>query len=103
MKRTFKHSSLVEPVTVATRTRRRSSGPADFVLSDGKAELPKKVTEQRLRLSELIKAYEDGLPKGAKESSTRDGEDIHFEHLRRHFGAKTIVQSSTLIDVQKIP
>lgn len=75
--------------------------PGDFVLSDGKTESPKtKVVEKRITLSELIAAYEVGLPKGAKESTTRDGEDIHFEHLKRHLGTRTIVQSMTLIDVQ---
>ncbi len=75
--------------------------PADFVLSDGKKTSPKQeVVEQRIRLSELITAYEGGLPEGAKESSTRDGENLHFKHLRRHFGTTTIVQAITLIDVQ---
>lgn len=76
--------------------------PAEFILSDGKMTSPKqKVIDQRIRLKDLIAAYEEGLPKGAKESSTLDGEGLHFKHLRRHFGAKTIVQSITLIDVQK--
>ncbi len=75
--------------------------PADFVLSDGKAESPRhKAVEQRIRFIELISAYKSGLPAGAKEPLTLGGEDLHFKHLLRHIGAQTIVRSLTLIDVQ---
>lgn len=77
-----------------------SVDPAEFVLSDGKLSQPVEVSKT-LRLSELIAIYQASLPKGAKEDSTLHSEKLHFNHLQRHFGKKSIVQAITVSDVQK--
>ena len=74
--------------------------PADFVLSDGKMSQPVEVAK-KLRLSNLIGLYQGSLPNGAKEETTLSGEQLHFDHLQKHFGKKTIVQGITVADVQK--
>jgi integrase len=73
--------------------------PADFILSDGRLTKPR-VEAVPVRLDELLELYRSTLPPGAKEERTLEGEQLHFKHLLRHFGAKRIVQSIALTDVQ---
>ena len=76
-----------------------SVDPAAFVLSDGKLETQ---ADKRpaTRFGELIEAYREALPLGAKEPSTIEGENIHIEHLLRHFGRHAVVEGLVLNDVQ---
>ena len=73
--------------------------PAEFILSDGRISKPR-VDVVPVRLEELFDLYRTSMPKGVKEERTIEGEQLHFKHLLRHFGAKRIVQSIGLIDVQ---
>ncbi len=73
--------------------------PAEFILSDGRMSKPR-VEVIPIRLDELFDLYHSSMPKGVKEELTLEGELLHFKHLQRHFGAKRIVQSIGLTDVQ---
>lgn len=74
--------------------------PGDFILSDGRLVKPQPQTAP-VRLNELFELYKSSLPSGVKEEQTLAGEQIHFRHLVKHFGAKRIVQSIGLPDVQQ--
>ena len=73
--------------------------PAEFILSGGRISKPR-VEVIPIRLEELFDLYRTSMPKGVKEERTLEGEQLHFKHLLRHFGAKRIVQSIGLIDIQ---
>lgn len=73
--------------------------PAEFILSGGRISKPR-VEVLPVRLEELFDLYHSSMPKGVKEERTLEGEQLHFKHLLRHFGAKQIVQAIGLIDIQ---
>ncbi len=68
--------------------------PGQFIVTDGKL-VKKPVVEKVVTLSDLFDRYREMLPEGAKETSTTTTERIHFNHLKRHLGGKTVVQALT--------
>jgi integrase len=73
---------------------------AAFLLSDGriaaKPSLPKIRT-----LSQLFDAYMASVPEGAIEETTREGMEIHIEHLRRVLGDGLPIAGLTSLDLQR--
>jgi integrase len=74
--------------------------PALFILSDGKLA-QKPVAVRPMTLTELIDAYREKLPVGAKEATTACTEQIHFKHLVRILGGSLPVQTVTPAKVQE--
>lgn len=77
-----------------------SADPAEFILSDGRISEPVSKAK-KIRFGELVTAYQTSLPKGAKEQTTLDSEELHFQHLKKHLGSKTVVTGISVADVQK--
>ncbi|MCA9069082.1 MAG: site-specific integrase [Planctomycetaceae bacterium] len=73
--------------------------PALFILSDGKVDKKPEVPTVRT-LADLFRVYEETLPPGVKEESTRDGERIHLKHLGRHLNEKMPVRGMKPHDLQ---
>jgi len=73
--------------------------PGQFILSDGKV-LKKAETPKVRTLDDLFRIYETSLPDGAKEETTRTGEQIHMKHLRRHLGGGKQLQGMKPCDLQ---
>jgi integrase len=73
--------------------------PGTFIVSDGK--LRKRADKPQIKtLNDLFTRYVAELPTGAKEESTRDGEDIHMKHLKRHLKAGRNVHTLSSADIQ---
>lgn len=73
--------------------------PATFILSDGRLTAKPKAPEI-VTLGELFAFYDEHLPDGVKEKSTRYSEKIHQAHLLRHLKARTVLRSLTPADMQ---
>ncbi len=71
-----------------------------FLLSDGKINQPVALPEN-LTLGQLIYQYEESLPKGAIEESTRYTIKIHASHLKEVLGESLSVRCLTRDDLQR--
>jgi integrase len=80
--------------------------PGEFIISGGtraaKAVIPA-VSEptKGLTLGELIRLYEENLPRGAKADTTAAMEGFHKAHLLRIFGPDVEIRTLALADVQR--
>lgn len=71
-----------------------------FLLSDGKINQPIQLPEN-MTLGQLIQQYEESLPKGAIEESTRYTIKIHAGHLKEVLGESLSVRCLTRDDLQR--
>jgi integrase len=67
---------------------------ARFVISGGKMTA-RSTYIKPITLKDLFERYVKDLPKGKKEATTRYTEEIHMNHLLRHFGEKSSVTNLT--------
>jgi len=74
--------------------------PGEFILSDGK-RFGKPVKPKIRTLSDLFQVYNRELPVGAKEETTLIGERRHQRSFKKHLRASVIVQSISVVDIQK--
>lgn len=73
--------------------------PAEFILSDGKwSGKPERPVVRTL--SDLFRRYEAELPVGAKEESTRKGEQRHQKLLKKHLGSSREAQYLAVVNLQ---
>ncbi len=73
--------------------------PATFILSDGK--LAKKQTTSAVNtIGELFRLYDERLPEGVKEPTTRATEITHQAHLLKHLKTRTVLKTLTPADMQ---
>ncbi len=73
--------------------------PAEYILSNGKRSA-KPVAPVVMTLGELFAQYNEKLPEGAKEKTTRSNEKIHQAHLLRHLKSRTVLRTLKPVEVQ---
>lgn len=75
--------------------------PGRYILSGAPVRRARSVGPSVRTLVELFRVYEDGLPTGAKQANTLEGEAIHKRHLLRHLGGKRLINGITAAYVQR--